>query len=193
DNARYGRLPSGFNQFEPLALPAELRNGTDGPVVCSKVFSSDWTYCPILRLDVSWYKQVWAKPKAVNVSGPPKIIGLDSDCTQLDSFLARIQAGHRSAAEAKAASKAVSTMSEDEIAIMQALKAETGATGGVVAKGGTSQKLPKQYVPLDMQVSDIEGLNLRARDGIQQDVTPTSKLPVCLPGSCLARSGRGFQ
>eukprot|EP00931_Biecheleriopsis_adriatica_P060374 TRINITY_DN36256_c0_g1_i1.p1 TRINITY_DN36256_c0_g1~~TRINITY_DN36256_c0_g1_i1.p1 ORF type:complete len:2648 (-),score=427.06 TRINITY_DN36256_c0_g1_i1:64-8007(-) len=86
DNPLHGRLPPGWAQLEPLNLPAELRKDGSGiSRLCSQVFVSEMTYCPVVRLDTDFFKVLWT-----NSSGKPKVLGLDSGCPEWDRVLQNI-------------------------------------------------------------------------------------------------------
>ena len=51
---------------------------------------------------------------------------------------------------------------------------------------------PVPYLPLDQQVAEQEVLEGRSQ-GVLLSVTPTSNLPVCLPGQCLMQRGNGLE
>jgi len=86
ENDLYGRMPPGWSLFEPLTLDAELRDdGVGSRRLCSKIFVSEQTYCPIAVLDVDHTDYLWK-----NESGLPKFYGFDSTCPALDSTLAPV-------------------------------------------------------------------------------------------------------
>ncbi|CAK8985770.1 unnamed protein product [Durusdinium trenchii] len=86
DSDAWGRLPPGWLYLTPFSLPAELRrDGAGGARLCSKIYASGQTYCPILRLSTHPRSLIWT-----NASGKPKVLGFDSDCRTLDQLLSDI-------------------------------------------------------------------------------------------------------
>lgn len=49
------------------------------------------------------------------------------------------------------------------------------------------------YRATDQQISNSSTLRERGEKGVQTDLRPTSRLPICLPGSCIVSTFRGFE
>lgn len=152
ENATYGRLLPGTPQLQPLGLAAVLRDSKGGKVLCSKVYGSEQTYCPIVRLKTDFYRRLWSNATGTPEPNIPEVFSLESSCSELDMALASIHS-------------------------LQALKKQSRAV----------------YIPSDMQISDPSNLYKIQANGLQADTTPLSQWPVCLPGYCLVRDGRGYQ
>lgn len=152
ENATFGRLPPGTPQLQPLGLAAVLRDSKGGKVLCSQVYNSDWTYCPILRLKTDFYRRLWSNATGTPEPNIQEVFSLESTCSELDTVLASIHSQQAQRKQSRAA-----------------------------------------YIPLDMQLSDPANIYEIQANGLQTDTTPLSQWPVCLPGHCLVREGRGYQ
>jgi len=82
-NPLYGRMKAGENMFTPLNLETWKRK--DDTELCTRVFTAGWTYCPIVRLDASFYGRLPRRPGEKEFSPP------DSTCPAMDGLLAPIQ------------------------------------------------------------------------------------------------------
>lgn len=82
----WGRLKPGVNTFRPLGLLTWKRK--DDTQLCARIMEAGWTYCPIARLNCSFYDKLPRKP------GHPQFPSPDSSCPAMDAVLAPIQDKH---------------------------------------------------------------------------------------------------
>lgn len=86
---QFGRLVPGWSWFTPLLLEAEFRN--QNTQLCAKVYEAGVTYCPIARINTSFYTML--PPPPPGTTRAP----LDSACPRLDAILSgiyRVQASN---------------------------------------------------------------------------------------------------
>lgn len=82
-NLDWGRMKPGENTFTPLNLETWKRKMDTE--LCAKVLTAGWTYCPIARLDSSFYTKLPRMPGEDEFPNP------DSTCPAMDNLLAPIQ------------------------------------------------------------------------------------------------------
>jgi len=82
---QWGRAKPGENVYTPLNVNAQKEKL--GTVLCAEVFEAGWTYCPIARIDHSFFDRLPRKP------GEPEFESPDSTCPAMDSLLEPVQSG----------------------------------------------------------------------------------------------------